>query len=236
MSSGTPNPIQNGLLAALPPDVRADILPRLRHVTLTVPETLIVPDKPIEAVYFVESGWVSLVASLDDGTQAEVGLTGREGMVVLPLIVGVDTGFEEAFVQANGTALQMEAGAFRRTLEATPALKTRLLRYSEAMRAQATQNAACNGRHGLEQRLARWLLMAHDRANGDDLPMTQDFLALMLCVHRPSITVVAGILQRAGMIRYGRGHITVLDRDAMEATSCDCYRLVKRRFNCLLGS
>jgi len=226
--------VRNQLLAALPPDVLSRLLPKMRHFTLAVRETLIVPDMPIEAVWFVESGWVSLVTTLEDGTQAEVGLVGREGMVGVPLIVGVDTSFSEAFVQADGTALQMEAGAFRRAMDEDDGLRTLLLRYSDAMNAQTTQTAACNGRHGLEQRLARWLLMAHDRADGDDLQMTQEFLGLMLCVYRPSITVVASTLQRAGIIRYGRGHITVLDRSALEATSCDCYGAVKRRFERLL--
>ena len=228
--------LRNRLLGALPPNVLAEILPKLRPFSLVVPETLIVPDKPIEAVYFVESGWVSLVSTLDNGMQAEVGLIGREGMVGLPLILGVADGFEEAFVQAKGTALRMGASAFRRALEEIPSFRRLLFHYSEAMRGQTTQTAACNGRHDLEQRFARWLLMAHDRVDDDDLPVTQEFLSMMLCVNRPSITVLAGILQKAGMIRYGRGRITILDRDALEATSCDCYMSVKRRFDRLLGS
>jgi CRP-like cAMP-binding protein len=230
-----PRAVRNQLLAALPPGLLAEIIPRLRPVSLTVRDMLIVPDETIEAVYFVESGWVSLVANLEDGTQAEVGLVGREGMVGLPLIVGVDSGFEEAFVQADGTALRMEAKTFRKMSDEIPALQRLLYHYSEAMRGQATQTAACNGRHALEQRLARWLLMAHDRADGDVLPVTQEFLALMLCVYRPSVTVVAGALQKSGIIRYNRGHVEVLDRGALEATSCDCYRSVKRRFDRLLG-
>ncbi len=180
------------------------------------------------------SGWISMVCTLDDGSQTEVGLVGREGMVGLPLIAGVDDGFEEAFVQANGQALQMDAGALRRSLDEMPPLRSLLLRYTEAMRNKATQLAACNGRHDLEQRLARWLLMAHDRSDGDELPVTQEFLAMMLCVYRPSVTVAAGILQRAGIIRYTRGQISVLDRAALEATSCDCYFSVSRRFDRLL--
>jgi CRP-like cAMP-binding protein len=227
--------VRNQLLAALSPDILSRLLPKLRPVPLTVRETLIVPDTPIQSVWFVESGWVSLVTTLEDGTQAEVGLVGREGMIGIPLVLGIDTAFPEAFVQADGTALQMEAGAFRRALDDDPPLRTLLFRYSEAIHDQTTQTAACNGRHDLEQRLARWLLMAHDRADGDDLPVTQEFLGLMLCVYRPSITVVARTLQRAGIIRYARGHITVLDRCALEATSCDCYSAVKRRFDRLMA-
>jgi CRP-like cAMP-binding protein len=233
--STPPVAVKNQLLAALPPEVLSRLLPRMRSFSLTLRECLIAPDVPIEAVYFVESGWVSLVATLDDGSQAEVGLIGREGMVGLPLITGIDTAFVEAFVQGNGSALQMEAGAFRHAMEEEPALRNRMFRYLEAMNSQTTQTAACNGRHDLEQRLARWLLMAHDRSDGDEFQITQEFLALMLCVYRPSVSVVASTLQRAGMIRYGRGHVAVLDRAGLEATACDCYSVVKRRFERLLG-
>jgi CRP-like cAMP-binding protein len=237
MPGSAPLIVRNQLLAALPPEVLSSLVPKLRQVSLTVRDTLIAPGKVIEAIYFVESGWVSLVATLEDGTQAEVGLVGREGMVGLPLILGIDTGFEEAFVQAHGTALQIETSVFRQTLEEIPILQARLYRYSEAMRGQAIQTAACNGRHALEQRFARWLLMAHDRSEGDELPVTQEFLALMVCAHRPSVTVVAGALQQAGIIRRDRrGQITVLDRGALEATACDCYAAVQRRFSALLGS
>jgi CRP-like cAMP-binding protein len=232
----SPAGVRNRLLGSLPPDVLSRLLPRMRPVSLTVRDNLMTPDAIIRSVWFVESGFVSLVTALDDGTQAEVGLVGREGMVGTPLVLGVETAFSEAYVQADGAALQMEATAFRRALdEEEPSLKSLLLRYSEAAHAQTTQTAACNGRHALEQRLARWLLMAQDRIDGNDLPVTQEFLSLMLCVYRPSITVVASTLQRAGIIRYGRGHITVLDRSALQATSCDCYMAVKRRFDRLLG-
>jgi CRP-like cAMP-binding protein len=227
--------VRNQLLTALPPDLLSRLLPRLRLISLTTRDSLMVPDAPIEAAYFVESGFVSLVTSVEDGTQAEVGLIGREGMVGLPLITGVDTSFVEAFVQGDGSALRMEARVFRAAMEEEPALRTLLLRYLEAMTSQVSQTAACNGRHDLEQRLARWLLMAHDRAGGDEFQITQEFLALMLCVYRPSVSVVASTLQRAGIIRYGRGRITVLDREALEATACDCYRVVKARFERLLG-
>jgi CRP-like cAMP-binding protein len=232
-----PSPgIRNQLLRLLPPEVLARLSPHMRPISLKIREGLLAPDTTIEAVYFVESGWVSLVASLEDGAQAEVGLTGREGMVGLPLILGIDTPFVEAFVQADGSALSMEAGAFRNAMQEEPDLRNLLFRYFEAMHSQTTQTAACNGRHDLEQRLARWLLMAHERADGDEFQITQDFLAVMLCVYRPSVSVAARTLQRAGMIRYGRGRMTVLDRGALEETACDCYHIVKRRFDRLLGN
>jgi CRP-like cAMP-binding protein len=237
LASHIPSPIvKNRLLGALPSEVLARLLPRMRSFSLNIRDSLITPDTPIEAVYFVESGWISLVATLHEGTQAEVGLIGREGMAGLPLITGIETAFVEAFVQADGSALRMEASAFRHAMEEEPTFRNRLFRYQEAMHSQTTQTAACNGHHDLEQRLARWLLMAHDRAEGDEFQITQEFLALMLCVYRPSVSTVASTLQRAGMIRYGRGHITVLDRLALEATACDCYGAVNRRFARLLGN
>jgi CRP-like cAMP-binding protein len=230
------NPVvRNRLLLALPRDNLAQLLPKLHAVSLPLRKNLLVPQGRIEAVYFIESGCASVVAQLNDGTQAEIGLIGREGMVGLPLIGGVETAFAETYMQAGGTGLQMEATAFQRELENNSDLRRRLFRYNEAMHAQTAQTAACNGRHELEQRLARWLLMAHDRTDGDELFITQEFLALMLCVYRPSVTVVAGVLQRAGIIHYSKGNITVLDRDALEATACDCYKPVQDRFDCLLG-
>lgn len=226
----------NQLLAALPSAVLERLLPNLHRVGLPLRQGLYHPDVPIEAAYFPESGMISLVANMDDGMQAEVGVIGREGMLGVPLLLGVETSFAEAMVQVPGTALRMGAREFRHELEVNASFRTLLLCYSEALQAQVMQTAACNGRHALEQRLARWLLMAHDRGAGNKLPLTQDFMAMMLGVHRPSVTVVAGALQRAGLVRYSGGQVTVLDRPSLEAASCECYALVKRRFTALLGT
>jgi CRP-like cAMP-binding protein len=190
---------------------------------------------PVEAIYFVESGWVSMVAGTEEGGSAEVGLIGREGMVGAALIGGVNTCFVDTYVQAEATALRMEAKAFQREVENHPELRALLFRYDEAMHAQSMQTAACNGRHFLQQRFARWLLMAHDRVDGDELPLTQEFLALMLCVRRATVSEIAVPLQKAGAIRYVRGHITVLDRGQLEKIACDCYGAVQNRFKELLG-
>lgn len=230
-----PSAVCNHLLAALPSAVLAGLLPRMQLVTVEVRDTLYMAEAPIKAVHFIETGWTSLIAQLEDGMTAEVGLVGREGMVGLPLVFGVDTSYVEAMVQGSGTALRMEADAFRQALDDHLPLRALLLRYSEYMLAQVTQTAACNGNHGLEQRLARWLLMTHDRASGDELPMTQEFLATMLCVHRPSVTVAARILQRANLIRYGSGTITVVDRPGLEAAACECHGVVRRQYQKLLG-
>ena len=236
MSSSYPHeiPVRNRLLAALPADLLASLRTRCSHVKLELRQPLYRAEGPIDAVYFPDGGMISMVMQLEDGVQAEVGVIGREGMLGTPLLFGVDTSYVESMVQIAGSAWRMEAGAFKRELETNAPLRALLLRYSEALQAQVAQTAACNGRHGLEQRLARWLLMAHVRVGADVLPLTQDFIAVMLGVHRPSITVTAGILQRAGLIRYAAGQITVLDRSSLEASSCECYGTVRRRFETLL--
>ena len=226
----------NQLLASLPPDALAALLPKLKPVTLAMREGLYGQGKPIEAVYFPHCGMVSQVTNLDEGVQAEVGIIGREGMLGTTLLSGATVSFVESMVQMPGSGWRMDARDFQREAEANAPFRHLMPRYNEAMCAQVIQTAACNGRHELEQRLARWLLMAHDRADGDELPLTQEFMAMMLGVHRPSITVTAGILQRAGLIRHASGRITVLDRPRLEAASCECYGAVRQRFAALLGT
>jgi CRP-like cAMP-binding protein len=227
--------VRNRLLAALPADVLDDLLPKFTPIVMANGQGFYRSDAPIEAVYFPENGMISMVTLLEEGVQAEVGVIGPEGMLGVQIASGVDTSFVDAMVQMPGSALRMDATEFRRELEANAPLRTLLLRYNEALKAQIIQTAACNGRHNLEERLARWLLMAHDRIEGDELPLTQEFIALMLGVHRPSITVTAGVLQRAGLIRYSKGRIDILDRKALEAGSCECYGAVRKRFSALLG-
>jgi len=226
----SPPHVRNRLLAALPLDELAELWPQFELTTLIVPQVLYARGELIPAAYFVESGWISKVARLENGDIAEVGLVGREGMVGLSLALGADASSSEAMVQGSGTALRMNAGAFSRAQTGSTAFNQLLLRYALAFQAQVAQTAACNGRHKLEERLARWLLMAHDRADGNDLPLTQDFLSMMLCVRRSGVTLAAGILQKAGLIRYARGHITVLDRPGLEVAACECHRTVQREY------
>jgi CRP-like cAMP-binding protein len=164
-----------------------------------------------------------------------VGLIGREGMVGLPLLYGDDRGSTESVVQTPGTAWRLGADAFHAALDDTPALRALLLRYALAFQVQVTQTAACNARHPVEQRLARWLLMAHDRAESDTFLLTHEFLSQMLGVRRAGVTVAAGVLRRAGLIRYERGTIEVIDRPGLEAAACDCHAAVRREFVRLLG-
>src|SRR5919112_2242217 len=176
-----------------------------------------------------------MVAYMEDGDAAEVGLVGHEGFAGLPVLLGGDSDDLEAMVQAPGTALQMDATAFREELDRLPALRTLLLRYALVQHGQVARTAACNGRHQIDQRLARWLLMAHDRAEGDEYPMTHEFLSMMLGVRRAGVTVAAGALQKAGFIRYEKGRIQVTDRPGLESASCECYGIARRAFDALPG-
>lgn len=232
--SATPTS-RNRLLAALPSDVLADLWPQLRPVELPFRQVLHVPGQPIEAVHFPETGWLSMLAYMEDGDAAEVGMIGRDGFVGLPVLLGADSYDVEAMVQAPGTALQMDARAFREALERLPALRNLLLRYVLVHHGQVARTAACNGRHHTDQRLARWLLMAHDRAEGDEFPMTHEFLSMMLGVRRAGVTVAAGMLQKAEMIRYGGGRMTITDRPGLESAACECYGMVRRAQDRLFG-
>jgi CRP-like cAMP-binding protein len=165
---------RNRLLAALPPEDLARLWPRLQPVELPLRQILHTPEEPVTAVYFPETGYVSRLAPMDDGDFAEVGLIGPEGMIGLAILLGGDRDSFEMLVQVPGTALRMDAGAFREELDRIPSLRTVLHRYALAHFEQVARSAACNGRHNIDQRLARWLLMAHDRVEGDEFPMTHD--------------------------------------------------------------
>jgi CRP-like cAMP-binding protein len=226
---------RNRLLTALPPDDLAELLPQFQPAELALRQVLHEPGKAIGSVYFVETGWVSMLAYLEDGDAAEVGLVGREGIVGLPILLGGNSTDLEAMVQAPGTALRMDAAAFRQELERIPALRSLLLRYALLHHEQVTRTAACNGRHHIDQRLARWLLMAHDRADGDRFAMTHEFMSMMLGVRRAGVTVAAGALQKAGLIRYGGGNMMITDRPGLEAVACECYGVVRRAQDSLFG-
>jgi CRP-like cAMP-binding protein len=228
---------RNRLLAALPPDVLAALRPQLEPVELPFRKVLHKAGEPIEAVWFPETGYSSMLAYLEDGDAAEVGMVGNDGMVGLPLLLGADHDDIEAMVQSPGTALRMDAAAFRAELDRTPAFRTLLLRYALVHHGQVARTAACNGRHHIDQRLARWLLMAHDRTTGnDEFPMTHEFLSMMLGVRRAGISTTAGTLQKAGFIRYQRGCIEVTDRPGLESVACECYGIVRRASDRLFGT
>ncbi|WP_236038163.1 Crp/Fnr family transcriptional regulator [Belnapia arida] len=205
-------------------------------VELRFEETLTPAGGEVDAVLFPESGMVSLLATLEDDGQVEVGIVGREGLIGLPLVLDDDRSLVEAKVQQEGTALRLDAAALRDGMGESAALRALLLRYAMAFNTQVSLTAACNTFHIVEQRLARWLLTAHDRADGDEFPMTHDFLSAMLGVRRPALSVAAGVLQKAGLIRYARGQMEITDRPGLEAASCECYHVARREFARLLGT
>ena len=228
--------VRNRLLAALSPDDFALLAPALQPTKLELKQVLYAAHQPIGTAYFLENGTVSMLAPLEDGRFMEVGLVGREGLVGLSVVLGADSSATEAMVQMQGTAFQIRSAKLKEAFEVSPTLRGLLLRYVHAYHAQVAQTAACNGHHLLEERLARWLLMAHDRARTDEFPMTQEFMSLMLGVRRAGVSVAAGILQKAGVIDYKHGCIIVLDRPGLEAMACECYGTVRQQFKRLLGS
>jgi CRP-like cAMP-binding protein len=217
----------NRLLMALPPDDIARLWPRLEAVKLPSHWVLHAAGEPITTVYFPQSGYASMLASMEDGDAVEVGLVGYEGMIGLPVLFGADHDYLGATVQSAGTALRMDAQWLREELEHMPVLRSLLLRYTLVHHGQVARVAACNECHHTDQRLARWLLMAHDRASGNAFPMNRGFLGMMLGVAR--------VFQKAGFVQYERGCIKVTDRPDLESVSCECYGVVRHAYDQLLG-
>lgn len=233
---------RNRLLAGLPPEVLVPIQPRLTRVSLVSGQVLHERGEAVQHVYFLERGLASVVTPTEaDGAEGmrggvEIGLMGADGLVGWWVLLDPEAiAPQRTLVQIPGQAWRMTVADLRQAAEREPALRHLLLRYAQAITIQVGQTAACNASHALPERLARWLLMSHDRVDGDELPLTQEFLGLMLGVRRSGVTVAAGTLQQAGLIRYSRGRITVLDRAGLESTSCECYRLVRDHFDRLLG-
>jgi CRP-like cAMP-binding protein len=196
---------------------------------------LIQPNTPFEYVYFIDDGLASLLALAEHGRAAEVGTIGNEGLVGAYGVIGGDTMPNECFMQVGGRARRMPLAVLRRAAAASPTLLVTIGKYVHAFSVLAMQSAACNALHALNERFARWLLMTHDRI-GDDLPLTHEFLSLMLGASRPSVSVSALSLQEAGLIRYRQGHIRVLNRKGLEAASCECYGITRRFFDELTPS
>jgi CRP-like cAMP-binding protein len=224
---------RNRLLRALPADEIGKLLPSLESIPLVEGMPIYEPHKPITHVYFPINGVVSMVSEVEAGT-VEVATVGREGTTGIPLLLHASTMGSRAFVQVPGHAYRMRGEVLVVAMRESPRFQRLLYRYVLALYEQTAQHAACNRLHALEERCARWLLMTHDRMDGDILPLKQVFLAQMLGVHRPAVTLAAGALQRAGVIRYSRGKVTVIDRAALENAACECYGIIARRANELL--
>jgi CRP-like cAMP-binding protein len=221
--------LQNRLLAALEPTDYALLMPHLRTTHFAQGAVLQEQEAPVDHVYFPLNGLVSLVSVMEDGQVVETAVVGREGAVGAFAGLGPWHAFTRATVQIPATIAVISTSYFQAAVSQSERIRDLLLRYKEALLGQVQQTAACNALHPLEARLARWLLQALDRTNEHGLPLTQDFIAQMLGVRRTTVTVVAGRLQEAGLIRCRRGRVTILDRAGLEPAACECYRAIRRR-------
>jgi CRP-like cAMP-binding protein len=225
----------NRLLSLLSKSDYAQLGPHLSPVKLRYKQSLYRPGRTIEHVYFIERGVGSLVNLMANGDASEVGTIGNEGVVGLPIIFGDKRAPTTVYVQVPGHGLRVEASYVSAALLRSASLRAVMLRYAHVFFNQVAQSAACNQFHTLSQRCCRWLLMTHDRMEGDEFLLTQEFLAMMLGVQRTGVTIAASRLQDAGAIRYRRGVVTILDRRALESGACECYALSKKEFDLFLG-
>ena len=221
-------PYKNRVLAALPKAEIARLAPHLTPVPLAQHTTLI--DGQTSHAYFLEEGIASVVVSLENGDTVEVGIIGVDGIVGLPILLGTPPPPGRTFMQVGGSGYRIEAEVIKCEFERSGELRQRLHRYMQAFFVQTAQTAACNRLHNIEERLARWLLACRDRMEDDTLNLTHEFLGQMLGAPRTTVTLAAGLLQRAGLIEYSRGSVTIQDRVALEASACECYRTVRDEF------
>ena len=228
------NPRQNHLLAVLPETESERLFPYLEPVQLPLGHALYESGDRLSHVYFPIDAIVSLLYVLEDGGSAEIAVVGNEGVVGIAIFMGGESTTSRAVVQSAGKGLRMRAQVIKDEFGRSGPVLHLMLRYIQALITQMAQTAVCNRHHSLDQQLCRWLLLSLDRLNGDELVMTQELIANMLGVRREGVTEGALKLQRAGLIRYARGHITVLDRQGLEQRTCECYAVVRDEYNRLL--
>ncbi len=226
MLTGTANPLANRLLASLPPQDFERLKPALKTVTLVQGQLLSEPGDEVDQIYFPHSGMVSLLVVLKDGNAVECATIGREGVIGATAGLGLHRSIARAVIQLPMVASRISATAFRNAVKDSKLLRDMITRHQENMLMQAQVTAGCNALHAVEARLARWILQSRDRADGDTVALTQEFLAEMLAVRRTSVSEVAQKLQSAELIRYSRGVIEILDRKGLEQKACECYRTV----------
>jgi CRP-like cAMP-binding protein len=227
--------VRNLLLARLDSDDFGYIAPHLRPVELKLHTTLHRAGEPILAVLFPEHGYASMLITIENGNTAGVGMIGYEGVIGVPVILGTDRSMTDVTIQRGGHAMQLPVDVFRRALSERAGFQALMLRFAMALTAQVTLIAACNCRHMVKQRLSGWLLMAHDRTDGDEFTMTHELLSMMLGVRRVGVTLAAGALQRAGYINYYKGRVRVVDRNGLETAACECHATARREFQRLVG-
>lgn len=227
---------QNRLLASLPDEAREALTRGATRESLGIKDSLFKANERITHVYFPLGGVMSLVIRMSDGIAVEVATIGNEGFVGSPVFLGAESSPTEAFCQVPGEVLKLPVEAFISALQRRPELVEVIRRHTQALINQISQSTACNHLHSVQERMCRWLLMTQDRVGRDQLNLTQEFLAQMIGVRRPSVTVVAGILQQAKLIEYRRGRVTVLDREGLEEAACECYRVVREEYERLFSS
>jgi len=235
VSQSRPNRVGNALLAILPGEEYKRLLPHLELVYLFSEQLLYQTNEPIEYAYFPLNGVCSLLNIMKNGEGMEAATVGKEGMVGVPLLLGTTQMPMQAIAQIPGDALRIKANVFQREVSWGCPLHTLLLRYTHTLMNQFAQTSACNRVHLVEQRCCRWLLMTRDRVESNELPLTQEFLSLMLGVCRSRRSEVVANLEKAGLIRYQRGTITLLDLQGLEARACECYQLLKQEFDRLFS-
>ncbi len=233
-ASALPSPHQNHLLDALPTSDFARIADHLELVPLALGDVLYESGVKLRHVYFPTTSIISLLYVLEDGASAEIAIVGNEGLLGISLFMGGETTPSRAVVQSSGSAFRLKARLLTNEFERFGPTMHLLLRYTQALITQMAQTAVCNRHHSVDQQLCRWLLLSLDRLSTNELSMTQELIANMLGVRREGVTEAASKLQKAGLIEYRRGKITVIDRPGVEARSCECYRVVKTEFDRLL--
>jgi len=221
--------IGNHILRNLPRNEVAEILPSLEFVRLKLHQVLHETGEPIKSCYLPNEGLGSVLTTQPDSKTVEVGLIGKEGFIGLPVVFGFKTSGLRVVTQADGSAYRIDVGNLLRLLPQCPQFKQQLQQFAMFLGMQSTQLAACNRLHNVVGRLARWLLMSHDRIELKTLPLTQEFLAQMLGSRRASVTVAAGVLQKMGMIEYSRGSVSILNRRGLEESACNCYRVIEQQ-------
>ena len=234
MANAVPSPRKNLLLAALPAAELKRLRPHLLPVQMELGHVLYEPGRHLEHVYFPTDSIVSLLYVMEDGSSAEIAVVGDEGVVGISLFMGGETTPSRALVQSAGHLFKLPGQVLKAEFGRGGAMQHLLLRYTQALITQMAQTAVCNRHHSVDQQLCRWLLLSLDRLHTDELVMTQELIANMLGVRREGVTEAAGKLQEAGVIRYRRGHIKVLDREKLEGLSCECYAVVKKETDRLL--
>jgi len=221
--------VRNEILLNLPSKESDSVFSNLSYVPLRTHDVLHEPGEPIQFAYFINSGMASVLNVFKDGKSVEVGLTGKEGFVGLPLIVGLRSSPTQTIIQIEATGFRIGAAAFEQLLRECPALEKRLQRFVQVLAMQATQVAACNRVHEVDERLARWLLMCQDRIGSSSVHLTQEFLSQMLGTRRSSVTVAAGMLHNAGLITYTRGEVEIENRSGLVKAACECYESMRRQ-------